>query len=285
MTSEIETIEIAENGNTNSFSASKKTQINQLINWFFTYNNYKKGDIEIIETKFKDICKKYVFQEEIGEKNGVPHLQGSIELKKKMRWTEFGLMKQIHWQKTRNEDAADKYCEKAYTRNGEIFKGGKFKKKKKTLRTISVLRPWQEDIEKIILSQPDTRTIHWYHEPVGGIGKTAFIKYMVEKYNDKIVVATSGSQKDLACLLAERCEKDEDFDINDDITVLIDYDREKEGFVSYSGIKRLKDGLITSAKYHTGTLVFNNPNVIIMANFPPEEDKISKDQWKITYLG
>jgi len=55
---------------------------NQLTNWFFTFNNYTADDILLLETKFKTICKKYVFQEEIGLKCGTPHLQGSIHLKK-----------------------------------------------------------------------------------------------------------------------------------------------------------------------------------------------------------
>lgn len=73
----LETIRKGEVCNTNKTSPP---QPNQLKNWFFTFNNYTEADIEILESKFKKICKKYLFQKEIGHNNKIPHLQGNITL-------------------------------------------------------------------------------------------------------------------------------------------------------------------------------------------------------------
>lgn len=70
-------------GNTKS-SRVKSQQPLQLKQWFFTFNGYLESDILLMEERFKEICFKYVFQEEIGE-NGNKHLQGNIWLLKKMR--------------------------------------------------------------------------------------------------------------------------------------------------------------------------------------------------------
>ena len=80
MNQKIETDREEENGNTIHSLPSKnqKKQGNQLKNWFFTWNNYPNDAIETLETTFKQICIKYVFQREIGEETNTPHIQGSI---------------------------------------------------------------------------------------------------------------------------------------------------------------------------------------------------------------
>ena len=54
-------------------------------NWVFTINNYVDNDIEKLETMYDHGHFSYVvFGREVGE-NGTPHLQGYVQLKKKMR--------------------------------------------------------------------------------------------------------------------------------------------------------------------------------------------------------
>lgn len=124
MTTKIETYRDSTIGNTNIVESNHKDehkkQCNQLKKWFFTMNNYNNSDIDTLKSKFDEICEKYVFQEELGA-NGTKHLQGSIVLNKKMRWSEFKLPNSIHWEKTNNETASFDYCCKNETRNGEIY--------------------------------------------------------------------------------------------------------------------------------------------------------------------
>jgi len=264
----LETLEILENGNINS-KINKKKQPTQLLKWCFTWNNYIEDEIETLETVFQSVCKKYVFQKEIGEKNGVPHLQGSIWLKKKMRWSEFDLNNKIIWSKMRNEIASAKYCQKSSTSVGEPYLWGF----PKPIRTIEVLRPWQADVEKITLGTPDERTVYWFWEAEGNIGKSAFTKYMVVKHN--ALFCSGGKVADIMNLVFNQ-------DMERTETVIFDIPRANHGNISYASLEAIKNGLVCNTKYETGSKVFNPPHVIVFANYPPEdEEKLSSDRWHV----
>lgn len=54
-------------------------------NWCFTINNYHPDDMEKLEVMFNHGHFNYlVYGEEVGEE-GTPHLQGYVQMKKKMR--------------------------------------------------------------------------------------------------------------------------------------------------------------------------------------------------------
>lgn len=268
MTSKIEPVETAR-GNTNL--SPKKKQCIQLTRFFFTFNNYAKSDIDTLNAKFRDICKSYVFQEEKGE-SGTPHLQGCIWLKKKMRWTEFNLPKQIHWEKVINWNESVKYCSKEETRNGDIYSYGL----PKQLKIIKDLKPWQNKVIDIINEDPDDRTVYWIYDAKGCMGKTVFSKYLYVKHN--AIIATGGGNKDIACMIA--ILKKEGRDLNDKTTFIFNFPRCTEG-ISYKAIESVKDGLITSVKYESSTLVFNCPHVICFSNELPKINKLSRDRWKL----
>lgn len=266
----IETIEILENGNSIS-PKSKIKQVTQLLKWCFTFNNYLEEDIEIIEIVLKRICKKYVFQREVGE-SGTPHLQGSIWLLKKMRWSEFKLNDKIHWEKMRNELACIDYCQKSATSVGEPLIYGF----PKPIKIISVLRPWQSFIEKICLEEPDDRTVHWFWETKGNFGKSAFTKYMVVK--NKCMFCSGGKLSDIMNLVFNQ-------DMDDCRTIIFDIPRANAGNISYASLEAIKNGLICNTKYETGYKVFNPPHVIVFANSPPgDEYQLSPDRWNIVEL-
>jgi len=88
-----------------------KKQCPQLKNWFLTWNNYDEKDPDLLEMVMKPLCKRYVFELEVGA-SGTPHIQGCFELLKAMRPTEFNLPKTLHWEKTRNNIRARAYCVK-----------------------------------------------------------------------------------------------------------------------------------------------------------------------------
>lgn len=252
------------------------TQGKQLVKWFFTFNNYFPADIDILETKFRTICNKYIFQEELGE-NGTPHLQGCIFLKKKMRWSEFFPKdyNNIHWEEMRNEKASIAYCCKDETRVGNIFKWG-FPRE---LDIITNLFPWQETIYRKCLLEPDKRKIIWIYDPKGNNGKTALCKFLTIKVN--AISATSGSAKDIACILA-MCVKNGK-NLNDLTTFIFHYARTSE-HISYKAIESVKDGYITSTKYESGTMVFNCPHCLVFSNELPDIDKLTKDRWEVYTL-
>lgn len=259
-------------GNTN------QSRVVQLKKWFFTFNNYKSEDIPKLETKFKEICTKYVFQEEIG-KEGTPHLQGAIWLKYKMRYTEFNLTKKIHWEKIRNEEAALEYCQKSETSlpNSSPYKYG-FPPPKPAIRTITVLRPWQQNIEQILFGEPDGRSVHWFYEGIGGIGKSAFCKYMMVKHSQKVLVIQGGKLADIINIIFNN-------DMDNCRMIIIDIPRINRNKVSYAAIECMLNGAITNTKYETGVKLFNPVHIIIFSNYPPEDrEALSADRWKVTNL-
>lgn len=246
---------------------SKPKRINQLKVWFFTFNNYTHQNIIDMETKFREICIKYIFQEETGE-NGTPHLQGVILLKKSMRWSEFKLPKEIHWEKCIDFEASVKYCSKEETRTGNIYQFGF----PKPLKIIEQLRDWQVYAEKECINEPDGRTCHWVFDEIGNSGKSAFCKYMYVKHN--ALVIQGGKLADIMNVIFNS-------DMEKINCVIIDIPRNNKNKVSYSSIECILNGMITNTKYETGVKVFNPPVVMVLSNFPPEKDKLSLDRWNI----
>lgn len=275
---ELETVRDGENGNTKHSPLAKIKQPLQLKTWFFTFNNYNGiNDISLLETRFKEICVKYVFQEEKGE-NQTPHLQGNIWLKKKMRWSEFKLSSSIHWEKTRNEDAAAAYCAKDETRLefGKTYTFG-FPKPIKIIDE-NKLYPWQKSIVDIFKTEPDGRTLHWFYDEPGHGGKSSFAKFMFVKYG--VPTIQGGKLADIMNIV---------FNLNlDEIKMfIIDIPRHGGNKISYSAVECILNGMITNTKFETGIKVFNPPHVVVFCNSPPAlhdrhgDLNLSMDRWKI----
>lgn len=247
----------------------KSSQVSQNLHWCFTWNNYCKEDIETLETLFKHLCHKFAFQEETGD-HGTPHLQGVISLKKRARWTEFGLPKCIHWEKCAMVTASYLYCTKIDTRSGGVFTLNF--DVPEPVRFISNLYPWQKSVVEMLKLPPDDRTVFWYWSAKGNMGKSAFCKYLVG--NHSAVPAVSGKYADICNLV-----------FNQDMTkckiICFDIPRNNGNHVSYSAIESIKNGMIVNTKYETGFKLFNAPHVIVFSNEPPDLSALSEDRWHI----
>lgn len=262
-------------GNTNQ-KPTKKT-VCQAKNWVFTFNNYTEADIQILQDVFNEKCKIYLFEKEIGE-NKTPHLQGYIELLKKARPTELGLTSKIHWEKCKSVVDSITYCQKDYqkgiiTRADIYFKGLKIKK---PLKLITPDRPYQKLILDIIKKEPDDRSIYWFWEPIGNVGKSSFVKYLVVK--EDAIFIDEGKKSDIMnhCLTA--------YQNNNSMELFFfDIPRQNKSKISWKSIESIKNGLLYSPKYEGGQCVFNSPHIIIFSNFPPDvnEETISADRLKI----
>lgn len=259
-------VKAVETGNTKTVSSnSKKRQVSQIKNWFFTFNNYEKSDIVELSRKFDDICDKYLFQEETGE-NGTPHLQDVITCKKPMRWSEFGLSDKIHWESVKNINKSYDYCQKSETCTGlKYYKGIKIKKQ---LKIISELRPWQSKVVDMIKEDPDDRSIIWIYEKDGNVGKTQLCKYLSHHHG---AIPIEGKKNDILYCAAE---------FESDIYIM-DLERSMEDYVSYAAIEKIKNGYYMCAKYESKPIIRNSPHVLCFANFEPDRELLSKDRWEI----
>lgn len=252
-----------------------KGKINPCKNWSFTWFDFESVPaFDILGAFAKSKCSHMFAQEEICPKSGKRHIQGCLELKVKARWSKDWINPTIHWEKTRNLIAARNYCQKDATR---ALDGKRFVfPVTRELKLIQGLRPWQKTVSDMCSEEPDDRTVNWIYDADGSAGKTVFTKYMVSKHD--AIVATGGGAKDIACLIAILQKAGRD--LNLETTFIFNFPRSSEG-VSYRAIESVKDGLMTSAKYESSTLVFNCPHVWIFSNEHPDITKLSKDRWKI----
>lgn len=276
-------------GNTKS-QAKRDTQ---RLYWFFTWNHY--GGVETGD-KLNEICERecewWVFQEEIAPTTGTPHLQGCLKLKDKRRLSElkniFG--DKIHWEPTRDTEASKQYCSKIDSAkpDGKLWRSTnrsttkEWNKRrrdyKKELKVISTLYNWQRKLNEWLLEEPDDRKIIWIFNRDGNVGKTVLCKYLITKH--RVVLATGGTCKDLACMLA--LHEKNGFDLNDKFSFILNVAKETDvNKISYKALESIKDGLLSSPKYESCTMVFNSPHVVVFANDMPVVSKLSKDRWAI----
>lgn len=233
--------------------------------WVFTLP-YEEITAEDLCHLLREFCKEFYFQGELS-KTGYKHWQGCFSLITKHRFSEvvnilgnqkFHIEVCINWFKSKN------YCSKDDT----AIAGERYNHNSIFIKTIKDLYAWQKDIEDKLNEEPDERSINWYYDKEGGIGKSAFCKYMCVKHNVPII--TSGSKKDIAYALPENPKM-----------IIFDFTRDIEDFVSYSALEECKNGMIFSAKYASKMKCFNSPHIIVFSNFKPDKEKMSKDRWNI----
>jgi hypothetical protein len=216
--------------------------------------------------------REYCFQEEIGE-NGTKHLQGyTIFNNPRVLAGLKKIDKRIHWEIAENIHACREYCRKEKTRNGK-----RWSSKEEIIDEWEddKVRPWQQEILKIIEGQADKRKIYWYWDKKGNCGKTTLAKHII--LNNKRAIYVNGSTNDIKCAISsmEKMPK----------IVIWDLPRTNEGKISYSGIEQIKNGIFFSTKYESRMVVYNIPHVIVLANFEPEEGMLSKDRLIVQEIG
>lgn len=244
----------------------------QCLWWCFTLNNpEEKEEIELLHNS-----SKYVYQLEEGDDEKTPHYQGVVKLKKRMRLTEIKkLIPRAHFEKARSWKHSVEYCQKEEGRLEGPWVDGFRAPIKDPLAAVE-LRPFQQEIMEIISEDPDNRTIHWFWENKGNVGKTSLAKHLaISKKNEFLYL--SGKASDMKCGITKFLENED----NDLKIVMLDFTRSAEEYISWEGIEAIKNGIFFSGKYESGMLVFNSPHVICLANYRPDKSKLSKDRWNI----
>lgn len=93
--------------------------------WCFTYNSDNEQDELWMWNTLKPICERFGFQKEKGIETGNVHLQGWMILKepRSLKWLQFNLrwFKGCHFERTKIQEAAERYCKKKESRIGKYF--------------------------------------------------------------------------------------------------------------------------------------------------------------------
>lgn len=273
---DLEILETEEESNTIVSSSSPNKQSLQYIHHIFTWNNYPTNAVEILVQFFNHFAYDYVFQQEEGEECHTPHLQGIVSLKKRMRWTEFGLPKCIHWEKCRSVSAQYAYCSDPEKRRGLCWSLKYVIPQKLKILRQNQLNTWELAVIEHVKTEPDNRTIRWIWSERGGFGKSEFCKYLAHHF--RAVICGKGAYSDIMNIMYNA-------DMNRSNLVVFDLPRNNGNKISYSALESIKNGLIVNTKYETGSKLFNAPHIIVFSNMPPCLDSMSRDRWEIMNLG
>lgn len=255
-------------GNTKQKSPKKPKEN---MRYCFTLNNYTEDELNKIINSAKSASFKYIIGREVGEQ-GTPHLQGYINMsphKKScssfIKWLD---NERIHIEPCKGSESQNvKYCSK----DGKFESN--FYEAPEPLEIIDEMLEWMKELENILLEKANKRAVYWIWEPIGGVGKSSFAKYLCHKY--KATYIDEGKKADLINIIYNIK------DINSKSIIVIDIPRDNGNKISYKAIEQIKNGMICNTKYETGMKLFNSPHVIIFSNSYPEIEKLSLDRWKI----
>jgi len=266
-------------GSGNTRLPPKKKQISPSKHWRFTFNNYTETDIKELISNSSNSSIIYVFQEEIAPSTGTPHLQGHMSFPDKVRPKNLFSTK-LSWRKSTKVKQSIAYASDPKKRKpgGRIWNQGIKIKKPIKILDATKLYNWQKKIIDVIIAEPNDRTIYWYWETIGCVGKSTFCKYLVVKHEALIL---SGKGSDMKYGIVKYVEKHGDYPE----IIILDIPRSCEGYISWAGIEEIKNACFFSPKYEADMVVGNCPHLICFANFKPDTSKISEDRWDITEIG
>lgn len=257
-----------EGGNTKTPSIERRR-------WSITVNNYTIEEYETMRQYFEQ-NKVWVIGKEIGEE-GTPHLQCYLE--KKTRFSslqKIGPRWHIEFCKGNKKQNID-YC----TKDGDYIGNGIPKNVKQEIleqyKDI-IWKPWQQEIIDICESKPDDRTIHWYYERKGNVGKSFLVRYLYNKYD---CIIGNGKMADVL----NNVNNIVNIECKEFKLLFLDIPRSSLGYINYGVIEKLKDKLVYSGKYEGGTInLIDNIHIICFANEKPNEDMMSIDRWNIKII-
>jgi hypothetical protein len=250
----------------------------------FTLNNWTEEEHTALVSFGKKRCKYWIIGKEIGEKNGVPHLQGYMEMNgdKKIR---FSALKKICRRMNFRECDGDKesnvvYCSKdkefiEWERERVLTLKEQLEKELLSEYDGVIWKEWQQKIIEAVKEAPDARTVNWYWEPKGNVGKSYLYNYLSVKYN---CIICDGTKENIfnQCLKMIEDEKK-----RPEIIIL---NIPRNGYVNYRVLEQLKDRVIYSGKYEGGKVVLPKLHLYVFGNEGPEYDQLSEDRWNVQYI-
>lgn len=134
---------------------------------------------------------------------------------------------------------------------------------------------WQQQLATVLDTPcPSDRDILFYIDPTGGSGKSWFTRFYYTQNPDRCQLLQPGGVSDMAYALDESKS-----------VFLINVARGGMEFLQYRFLESLKDRTVFSTKYNSRMKILNEtPHVVVFANEPPDETKMTRDRYNITYL-
>ena len=101
---------------------------------------------------------------------------------------------------------------------------------------------------------------------------------MCVKHNALILCGSAKDIKNGICEWMEKSKKSPKI-------IILDYPKDNDcDYISYGGIEEIKNGCFFSPKFKGGMCFYNTPNVVILANQPPDTSRMFKDRFITTEI-
>ncbi|AGA18380.1 hypothetical protein [uncultured marine virus] len=139
----------------------------------------------------------------------------------------------------------------------------------------AVLRPWQQQLLDKIQREPNDRTIMWYWEDTGNVGKTWFGKYLRDTQKGKLLDCSK--KVDLAYMLRGHTGECVVFNI------VRSMDEQYMQHV-YGLCEAIKDDCVVSTKYEPCDVPLLKQHVVVFANIEPDYTKWSDDRYDVVKI-
>lgn len=132
---------------------------------------------------------------------------------------------------------------------------------------------WQARLAADLASPADDRKIYFIVDERGGHGKTWFVrKYLTENHDGQMFGI--GKRDDLAYAVDETKR-----------VFFVNVPRGNMQYLQYGFLESLKDRLVFSPKYASGTKqLHHTPHVVVMCNEKPDRTKLTADRFKVWNL-
>ncbi len=242
--------------------------------WTFTLNNPTEEDLTFLrDPVFRAAASHYVAQLEVGSA-GTPHVQGYVRWRNAKAFAPTkALLRNAHIEAARGSiEDNRKYCTKMDGRQDGPWLFGY--PAQRVLPT--VLWPWQTAATEIVKRQPDDRTIYWFWEPVGNVGKSV-LTWLWHRDFDALIVGHNARDAKCAVKLAWVI----DGSPPEHPIVMFDLPRESQTPFLFHTLEKMKDGIFFSGKYKSSMVTLPLTHVVVFANEAPRFNILSRDKLRV----
>lgn len=119
------------------------------------------------------------------------------------------------------------------------------------------------------------RTIDFVVDPTGNSGKSWLVRYLMGTFPNDCQVLSIGKRDDLAHAINETKR-----------LFLFDVPRQQMTYLQYPILEMLKDRIVFSPKYCSGTKILSAvPHVIVFSNEEPDMERLTQDRYHIIRVG
>lgn len=141
------------------------------------------------------------------------------------------------------------------------------------------LRDWQRNLDNLIrpngIFNGNDRRVFVVVDELGNSGKSFMTRWWLSDMDIKSQVLMVGKRDDLACAIKE-----------DNTLFIFDIPRGELQYFQWSIVEQLKNGLVFSPKYQSGTKYLRHgpATVVVFTNEEPDRQKLSSDRWCVTHI-